>query len=111
MKFDVRKRNAASTEPFAFEIATKTAKIHPHEHVYVKIFFKPTIMAQYSGIFEAIVENGEQNPKTHKLIFDLRGEGAMPTIKLEKPKEYYNDTLPFLKFPKVRIGKVNESSI
>ena len=64
-------------------------------------------MAQYSGIFEAIVENGEQNPKTYKLLFDLRGEGAMPTIKLEKPKEWFNDSTPHLKFQKVRIGKVS----
>ncbi|EGR28756.1 hypothetical protein IMG5_169530, partial [Ichthyophthirius multifiliis] len=105
VKFDVRKRNPNSTEPFAFEIAQKQAKIYPHEHTYVKILFKPTIMAQYNGIFEAIVENGEQNPRTHKLIFDLRGEGAMPTIKLEKPKEWFNDSTPLLKFPKVRIDK------
>lgn len=59
VKFDVRKRNPNSTENFAFEIATKTAKIPPHESTYVKVYFKPTIMAQYSGIFEAIVEQGE----------------------------------------------------
>jgi hydrocephalus-inducing protein len=45
-------------------------------------------MAQYAGIFEAVVDNGEQNAKTHKLLFDLRGEGALPTIKTEKPKDY-----------------------
>lgn len=42
-------------------MAPKSAKIPPHEHVYVKVVFKPTIMAQYSGVFEAIVENGESN--------------------------------------------------
>jgi len=61
-------------------------------------------MAQYSGIFEASVEFGESNPKTHKLIFDLRGEGAMPTIKLEKPKDFIDST-PVLRFPKTRIDK------
>lgn len=107
VKFDVRKRNPASNENFAFECPTKTVKIHPHEHTYVKVFFKPTIMAQYAGIFEAIVENGEQNPKTHKLVFDLRGEGALPTIKLDKPssKDWFNESTPLLKFPKVRVGK------
>lgn len=45
------------------------------------------------------------NAKTHKLVFDLRGEGAMPTIKLEKPKEWFNESTPLLKFPKVRIDK------
>jgi len=34
-------------------------KISPHEHTYVKVLFKPTIMATYSGIFEALVEQGE----------------------------------------------------
>jgi hydrocephalus-inducing protein len=29
----------------------------------------------------------------------------MPTLKLEKPKEYYNETTPVLKFNKVRVGK------
>jgi hydrocephalus-inducing protein len=101
----VRKRNPQSQEYFAFECATKTAKIHPHESVYVKVFFKPTIMAQYSGIFEAIVEQGEQNPKTSRLVFDLRGEGAMPTLKIERPKEWHNETTPLLKFPRVRVDK------
>lgn len=43
-------------------------------------------MATYAGIFSAIVDNGEQQPKTHKLVFDLKGEGALPTLKVEKPK-------------------------
>lgn len=43
-------------------------------------------MASYAGLFEAIVENGEQEPKTHKLTFDLRGEGALPTLRVENPK-------------------------
>jgi len=29
----------------------------------------------------------------------------MPTLKLEKPKDYFNETTVLLKFPKVRIGK------
>jgi hydrocephalus-inducing protein len=40
-------------------------------------------MASYAGYFEAVVEGGENNPKTHKLTFDLRGEGALPTLKLD----------------------------
>ena len=53
-------------------------------------------MAQFHGFFEAIVENGEMNPKNHKLCFDLRGKGALPTIKLEKTKEWLNETTPLL---------------
>jgi hydrocephalus-inducing protein len=60
VKLDVKKRNANNpNENFAFEVFTKQVKIAPHESIYVKVAFKPTIMAQYFGVFEAIVENGE----------------------------------------------------
>ena len=29
----------------------------------------------------------------------------MPTIKLDKPKEWFNESTPMLKFPKTRVGK------
>ena len=29
----------------------------------------------------------------------------MPTIKLDKPKEWFNESTPLLKFPKTRIDK------
>ena len=106
VKFDVRKKSEKATEIFAFEVQPKTAKIAPHEHCYVKVAFKPTIMAQYAGMFEAIVENGEQLPKTHKLAFDLRGEGALPTLKLEKPSTWFDDKTILLKFPRTRLDKV-----
>ena len=105
VKLDVRKKNPGSLEQFAFELSTKQVKIPAHDHCYINIIFKPTIMASYSGIFEAIVENGDQNPKTHKLIFDLRGEGVLPTVKVEKPREFIDERTLSLKFPKTRLGK------
>lgn len=83
----------------------------PHEHQYVKLIFNPTIMASYAGVFSAIVDNGEQDPKTHKLVFDLKGEGALPTIKVEKPKDYFDERTLILKFPKTRIGKFHTQAI
>ena len=59
-------------------------------------------MASYAGVFSAIVDNGEQDPKTHKLVFDLKGEGALPKIKVEKPKDYFDERTLILKFPKTR---------
>ena len=82
VKFDVRKKNPNAVEQFAFEVEPKEIKIPAHEHEYINITFKPSIMASYAGLFEAIVENGEQEPKTHKLTFDLKGEGALPTLKV-----------------------------
>ena len=68
-------------------------------------------MASYAGMFSAIVDNGQQEPKTHKLIFDLKGEGALPTIKVEQPKEYADERTLIVKFPKTRIGKSCTQSI
>ena len=61
-------------------------------------------MASYAGMFEARVREGENNPRTHKLNFDLRGEGALPTLKIEKPKDYL-DGVAVVRFPKTRVGK------
>lgn len=106
VRLDVRKRNANNpNENFAFEIQPKMVKIAPHESTYIKVSFKPTIMALYFGVFEAIVENGEQSTRTHKLVFDLRGEGALPTLKLERPKDWFDERTPLLKFGRVRVGK------
>jgi hydrocephalus-inducing protein len=68
-------------------------------------------MAQYFGVFEAIVENGEQNPSTHKLLFDLRGEGALPTLKLERPKDWLDERTPVLRFGRVRVGKSQTGAV
>ncbi len=38
-------------------------------------------------------------------MFDLRGEGALPTLKLEKPKDWLDERTPLLKFVKTRVGK------
>ena len=79
--------------------------INPHEHTYIKVKFKPTIMTQYAGIFVAMVENGEQKPKNQKLQFDLRGEGILPTLRLQEPHEWIDDMHALMKFSKTRIGK------
>lgn len=111
VKFDVRKKTSSSNELFAFEINPKTAKIPPHESKYVYLTFKPQIMAQYSGIFEAIVENAEQNVRHGKLVFDVRGEGAMPTLKIDRPKEWVDERTLLLKFPRIRLGKQHTESV
>ena len=105
VNMEVRKRTNNQMEQFAFEVEPKQVKIGPHDHTYVKILFKPSIMATYAGMFEAIVEQGDQNQKTHKLNFDLRGEGVLPTLKLEFPKDYLDERTSLLKFSKMRVGK------
>jgi hydrocephalus-inducing protein len=112
VKFEIKKKNPASNDQLAFKLISKNeVKIPPHEHTYVKVQFNPTIMAVYSGVFEAIVVNGEQNPRTSKLVFDLRGEGALPTIKIEKPKDFFDERTPLLKFQKTRVNRLLSAPI
>ena len=105
VKFDVKKRSNSTNEQFAFKITPAAVSIMPHHHKYVTVSFEPEIIASYGGLFEAVVEKGEQNLKTGRLLFDLRGECALPTLKIEQPKEWADDRTPLLKFPKTRLDK------
>jgi hydrocephalus-inducing protein len=112
VNFDVQKRQISGDEDeLKFEIEPQNIKINPHEHRYVNVRFHPDIMTQYAAIFTAKVVNGEQNPKTHMLQFDLRGEGVMPTLRLDKPTEYIDDTKALLQFGKVRVGRTTKKTI
>lgn len=77
----VKARSNSKGEGFAFEIIKPDVfTIEPHKHKYVTVAFNPTNIMSYGGIFEATVENGDPNSKTGKLIFELRGEGTLPTL-------------------------------
>ena len=110
VKFDVFKKNLSL---FAFDVYPKQAKINPHESVFVKISFKPEIMAQYEGIFSAIVENGDPTFSNCKLVFDLKGEGTLPSLNIMPDglvSNGQNNELT-LDYGKLRLGKSKKSSI
>jgi hydrocephalus-inducing protein len=44
-------------------------------------------------------------------LFDLKGEGALPTLKVESPTDYADERTILVKFPKTRIGKTQTQSI
>jgi hydrocephalus-inducing protein len=104
VKFAVNPRTQSKSEGFAFEVEPKGLTIEPHKHKYVTVNFLPTAMMQYGGLFEAIVENGDPESKMGKLVFELRGEGTLPTLQVEKPEADADGTVS-LKFRKTRIGK------
>ena len=74
----------SKSEGFAFKVEPESLSIVPNQHKYVTVFFSPTEMKQYGGVFEAIVQNGELNPKQGKMVFELRGEGTLPTLGLRR---------------------------
>ena len=105
VKFAVKPRTQSKSEGFAFDVQPEGLTIDPHKHKYVSVGFNPTAMMQYSGVFEATVDNGDMEDPTGKLCFELRGEGTLPTLQVEKPDTYEADGTPVLKFKKTRIGK------
>lgn len=111
IKFTVKKRTESKSEGFAFDVQPEGLTIDPHKHKYVTVGFFPTEMKQYSAVFEGIVEHGNEETKQNKLTFDLRGEGTLPTLQIQKPTETETDGTASLRFKKVRVGKENNLSI
>jgi hydrocephalus-inducing protein len=107
VKFTVKPRSMSKSEGFAFKVEPESLSIVPNQHKYVTVHFNPTEMKQYGGVFEAIVERGELNPKQGKLSFEIRGEGTLPSLQVAKPDEFEADGTPALKFRRTRIGKHN----
>lgn len=105
VKFSVKPRSMSKSEGFAFKVEPEGLSIDPHKHKYVTVYFSPTEMKQYGGVFEAVVQGGELNPKQGKMSFEIRGEGTLPSLQVMKPDEYEADGTPVLKFRKTRIGK------
>jgi len=108
--FSVKPRTTSKSEGFAFEVVPQKAYIQPHAYEYVKVVFKPQDIMSYGGVFEALVEGGEPNPKTHKLSFELRGEGTLPTVSLVS-SQIGDDGKLHLKFPRTRVNKTSSLEI
>ena len=41
-------------------------------------------------------------------MFDLRGEGAIPTLRIDSPRDWIDERTLCLKFGKVRVGKTTK---
>lgn len=80
VKFSVKPRSTSKSEGFAFKVEPESLSIVPNQQKYVTVSFQPTEMKQYGGVFEALVQNGELNPKQGKMTFEIRGEGTLPTL-------------------------------
>lgn len=101
-------RNRAATKTdvsdYAFDVEPKHLSIPSHEHRYVVVTFNPTSIQSYAGVFEAIVENVVEF-KSRILSFDLRAEGTLPRVIVEKPNSKTKQGLPLLRFKKLLVGQ------
>ncbi|KDO23200.1 hypothetical protein SPRG_10008 [Saprolegnia parasitica CBS 223.65] len=89
-----------------FTVQPTVWDIPPHEHRYVNVHFKPTSITTYHALFAAVVDDGA-DPSSNVLQFDMRGEGTMPCITIEKPTTRDGNVLS-LAFGKQRVGKGRE---
>jgi Flagellar-associated PapD-like len=110
VNFTVKPRTASKSEGFGFEVTPQKVHILPHGYEYVKVTFKPIDMIAYGAIFEAVVEGGDPNPKTHKLSFELRGEGTLPTVS-QQGAVLTDDGKSMIRFPKTKLGKTSKIPI
>ena len=96
-----KQRTSSKSEGFAFKVLESSPiKIYPHESKYISVTFTPTNVISYSGIFEAIVEGGDN--ETGVLRFELRGEGTLPSLVVDSPQEFDETGTTMLKFKRTR---------
>ncbi|KNC96691.1 uncharacterized protein SPPG_07904 [Spizellomyces punctatus DAOM BR117] len=88
---------------FAFDSEPKRLSIPSHESRYITVTFHPMLIQSYAGIFEAVVENVAES-KTKTLSFELRGEGTLPRITVDRPSLRNKAGIPLLHFRRLLIG-------
>ncbi|KAF0682818.1 Aste57867_25117 [Aphanomyces stellatus] len=96
--------------PPTFTVQPSVWDIPPHEHRYVNVHFKPTAMRMYHALFSATVEDGA-DPTSSLLQFDVRGEGTMPCITIEKPTQRDTAGILALAFGRLRVGKSKDMTL
>lgn len=98
-----RSKTKSDAADFAFDLEPKKMTIPSHEYRYVTVFFHPTSIQSYAGLFDAVVENVDQS-RSKTLSFELRGEGTLPRVVVEKPTLRSKTGLPLLKFKRLLVG-------
>ncbi|KAH6588049.1 hypothetical protein BASA50_010912 [Batrachochytrium salamandrivorans] len=103
----VRPRGKAKSDntDFAFDTEVKRLTIPSHEYRYTSVTFHPTYIQSYAGVFEAVVENVQEG--NHRVLsFELRGEGTLPRIVIDKPTLKSKSGLPLLKFKRLLLNTI-----
>ncbi|ETV98760.1 hypothetical protein H310_08827 [Aphanomyces invadans] len=100
----------ADEAPPTFTVQPSVWDIPPHEHRYVNVHFKPVAMRMYHAVFTASVVDGA-DPACSQLQFDVRGEGTMPCVTIEKPTFREASGVLALAFGRVRVGKSKDMSL
>ncbi|KAJ9512718.1 hypothetical protein QJQ45_019009 [Haematococcus lacustris] len=107
VNFSIKPRAPAPDpkNPVMFPMVVQPAQlvIPPHESRFTTVHFRPHAIAQYSGLLEAVVEQGS-DPQTKSFTCEIRGEGSLPSLSLQEPSVFDSHGRPLLKFPRVLLG-------
>eukprot|EP00435_Cladocopium_sp_Y103_P027525 s228_g6.t2 len=69
----------------AFEVFPQEVVISPHDSKQIQVKFTPTHLASFAAVLEAVVPQGT-DPCSNYLSFELRGDGAVPSVSLQGPR-------------------------
>ena len=94
----------ANQDMSAFSVSPTALHIPSRENRFVTVNFRPTGMSNYCAMFEAVVEKGSDQ-SSNLLRFEIRGEGTLPHITIEKPMTRDDRGNPLLFFPKIIAGR------
>eukprot|EP00929_Paragymnodinium_shiwhaense_P007666 TRINITY_DN111574_c0_g1_i1.p1 TRINITY_DN111574_c0_g1~~TRINITY_DN111574_c0_g1_i1.p1 ORF type:complete len:5027 (+),score=1455.52 TRINITY_DN111574_c0_g1_i1:94-15081(+) len=105
-KVDLVIRGKAGETDLPFEVIPDNVVIQPYDSAQISVKFNPPRLASFAAIFEASVQGGT-DPKTRYLSFELRGDGAAPSISLTGPP-VFGDEGGELNFGKLSLGRSHE---
>ncbi|CAE6909288.1 unnamed protein product [Symbiodinium natans] len=90
----------------AFQVMPQELVISPHDSRQIQVKFTPTHLASFGALLEAVVPQGT-DPHTNYLSFELRGDGAVPSVSLQGPR-LFGDEGGELAMGKLSLGRTNE---
>ncbi|XP_030621187.1 hydrocephalus-inducing protein homolog [Chanos chanos] len=91
-----------------FELTPTKMCIPSHSHAFATVTFSPQAMQTYRAMFEASVEGAASlvpSGKVKALMFELLGEGNLPTVTVLRPALRNGRGQPVLQFKRLLVGR------
>uniref|UniRef100_A0A3Q3MLA1 HYDIN axonemal central pair apparatus protein n=1 Tax=Mastacembelus armatus TaxID=205130 RepID=A0A3Q3MLA1_9TELE len=83
-----------------FDLSPTTLSIHSQSHSFAVVSFTPQTMQLYSAVLEVTMEG-----TSRYMIFDLMGEGNLPSVSVVRPALRNTRENPVLRFRRVLVGR------
>jgi hypothetical protein len=89
-----------------FSLSQQSIVLKAHDSQQIEVTFKPPRLATFSADFVAKVEGGTDS-STNYLAFELRGDGAVPSVVFQGPP-LFGDDGGELQMGKLAVGRLHE---